>query len=275
MASRSLVSLVAFLPLATAIGCSSTASPGAAGAEAGAPTEDAGPASPSAEAGADGATGATATEVPIDGFCDLYEFYQVTIPANPDLTGKIPGSAWHGTSGCVAREPYWRRSQNEITYGPSDAFKYVGASGTARIALSFGAGNTVLMRAVLDYTAQIEIELGVYTGLDKSCDDARSSLLNMVVVGNTGPFQEGLVPEKTSCTAKGASVCGCSIAVHYERDITNEGFAFLGKNAGVKLTSEEELRFVLATGLQRFPIHGKRSSTVHDEPYFYASLAQN
>lgn len=46
-------------------------------------------------------------------------------------------------------------------------------------------------------------------------------------------------------------MCGCSIAVHYERDITNEGYAFMGENAGVKLTAEETLRFVLANDLTR------------------------
>lgn len=236
--------------LGTAVACSSSTTADTSGAEGGAPTESPGPSSPSAEGGADGATGSAAIDFTIDGFCDLYGFYQINIPKNPDLTKTIPASAWHGKSGCLAREPYWRASQNELTYGPSESFKYVGASGKGRIALAFGAGNTVLMHAVLDCTSQLEIKLGAYAGYDKSCDQVRSSLLNYVVVGDTGPFQEGIVADKTTCTAKG-EMCGCSIAVHYERDITNEGYAFMGENAGVKLTAEETLRFVLANDLTR------------------------
>lgn len=225
-------------------GVASAATPPASEADA---STDGGPRANRSDGGGEGEgdTPNADVEIPLTRFCDLYPS-TATPPPNPDLTKALPGSVWNAKNACVARAPFWRVSTNELTYGESEAFQYSSVAGTARSTLSFSKAATLTWKTELDYRAKVDFTLGVYLGLDSSCDVALAHLVGTGPKANGRPFQEGVQAGDSSCVSAGSDRCACELAIRLTTEIDNEGYQVLAGNKGVKLASNTEVRFALA-----------------------------
>lgn len=230
------------------VACSSASTGG--GAPGGGPsTSDAdgstsGPEGSDGGAAGDGAVGAV--EIPITDFCprcpDVSE-----PPPNPDLTTLLPGSQWRPTTACISKWPYLKEvglHEGDCGYDPED-FKPLSVTGKLRGLLDFSQSQTMTRTIDLDYHVKIDLELGIYVGLDTSCDKALEKLRDL---------QEGVDETASTCVPGTTNRCTCDIAIKLTLESTGEGYQVMSKNVGVKLASGDVFAFKISDNALTFQL---------------------
>jgi hypothetical protein len=134
--------------------------------------------------------------------------------------------------------------EGDCGYDP-DAFKPLSVAGKLRGRLDFSQAATMTRTIDLEYHVKIDLELGIYVGLDGSCDQALAHLRDT---------QEGVDENASTCVPGTTNRCTCDIAIKLSLDTTNEGYQVISKNAGVKLASGQAFGFSIQGAAMSFSL---------------------